>query len=220
MSIDFNKEIMLKLNNKKFNNDEAVQLLNETIDKELEKESPDFELIEECTAALEEIYGIQDEEIIIPTPESVYKLANQKRISFSKNLIRVLIVAAIIVSSFSAYAAYTAATGNEIFKGLLSSSIATTKSTTLKEDTGEKNNKTKPANTTEKAKTTTEEKTIAEESTTDIAEIPPEIGGTIGERITENDKTTQKQENQPEEYGDNNDNSGLIIEDEISVPSD
>ena len=78
MNIIFSQNVINSLLDEKCLNEEIISFLNEIIDEEIEKESPDVELVEECTNV---IYQLQYNEE--PFLENVNKLL--KIISFKGN---------------------------------------------------------------------------------------------------------------------------------------
>ncbi len=231
MSVNFDKDVLKRITDEKFNNDEAFLLLNNAIDSELEKESPNFDYIDECTEALIKLQNgdFKEEKIEVKPFKGYNEEGSAKRIKLSKALVRTLLIAAVILATtITANATYTSVTGKNLFDVIVNTADGQKKpaSEEASKETKQSTTKRKTSSTendyhSSKRNTTTEKKT---ETTTEREEKVTEhthIEGAIGETIPKDDETTLppviNDETQPEEpEATVPDTTQQIIEGEIS----
>ncbi len=126
MTVKFNSEILNNIINEKVNTEDALLLINEIIDKELEKDEPDFEYIEECTDALLELQNENSDNIEIK-PFVYLKRKNVGKLKLTKTAVRIILIAAILLATtITASAAVKNVTGKGIIENIVSPETETT----------------------------------------------------------------------------------------------
>ena len=221
MWVKLDENILKNILDEKYNIDEAALLINELIEKEFEKEEPDFNLIEEYSDALIEIQNGNAEAIEIPE----FKVKDsKKRIKFSRTFIRIILIAAILLATtITANAAITGATGKGIIENI---SIAvsndkkeekeTTSQTTTKPYTTAKSKPKKQSNNKKKPKSKAKKKASFNEK----IQVEPSKEETSEEDITAKAEITDEDSDNSDGENDDENVVTQIAEPDISYPDD
>ncbi len=190
MSVKFNSEILKRIVDEKVNTEDAVLLINELIDKELEKENPDLDYIDECSDALLELQNesVDSNEI---KPFEFRKNDEKRNFRLTKTAIKIILVAALLfATTITASAAVKSVTGKGLIESIVikQSQSAPEKETTTAAETTTRAVKRKRKASRKRKKKYKEKTTASSGFEADIEEITEENA----EESADGETTTEK----------------------------